>query len=452
MINGNDLFLLMFSLSQSKEINTIKKQFIEAINSLSDNFSWSYGDNPQGEIYFKIASGADSFGFLNLDKDSGKPDNLTLTNISNATALLAILLQNAVRSKLLEQQNTELLSEINDKNIFLQNLINTVPSGLYLYHIDKNWFEILNPRFKEITGYTSKAADDESLIYLEKIIHPDDIKKLVEKHDILLKQKDDSIRISTFRINTESSGLKWIRTHDIPFKRDKDGKLLTILGIADDITDEIKFTKQLEASLKEKQVLIREIHHRVKNNLQIVASLLNLQSSSIRDTPYAIFFDECRSRIMSMAHVHEQLYKYDNLHNINFDKYLASFIKDIQNSFDFESISVKIDINCTNVILPIDQAIPLGLMINEFLLNSYKHAFVNTEDPHINISITQASDQYTLIYKDNGKGYEDEGNLRLVPGLGLDLVNSLVLQIRAAFEHINHSGTQYKIIFSRYAN
>ncbi|HRX15024.1 MAG TPA: histidine kinase dimerization/phosphoacceptor domain -containing protein [Spirochaetota bacterium] len=450
MINGNDLFLLMFSLSQSKEINTIKKQFIEAINSLSDNFSWSYGDNPQGEIYFKIASGADSFGFLNLDKDSGKPDNLTLTNISNATALLAILLQNAVRSKLLEQQNTELLSEINDKNIFLQNLINTVPSGLYLYHIDKNWFEILNPRFKEITGYTSKAADDESLIYLEKIIHPDDIKKLVEKHDILLKQKDDSIRISTFRINTESSGLKWIRTHDIPFKRDKDGKLLTILGIADDITDEIMFTNQLEASLKEKQVLIREIHHRVKNNLQIVSSLLNLQASSIRDTPYATFFDECRSRVMSMAHVHEQLYRYDNLYNINFDKYMFDFVKDIHNSFDSDLFHVKIDIDCTNVMLPIDQAIPLGLIINEFLLNSYKHAFTDIKDSLISISITQVADQYTLIYKDNGKGYEDKDNTRPVPGLGLDLVNSLILQIRATFEHINHSGTQYKIIFSRH--
>jgi two-component sensor histidine kinase len=239
----------------------------------------------------------------------------------------------------------------------------------------------------------------------------------------------------------QSRAIRWV-----------DGRIVR-LEIATDVTESKLAQEKIKSSLREKEVLLKEIHHRVKNNMQVISSLLNLQSEQIKDKYYIDMFKESRNRIRSMALVHEKLYQSKNLANIDSSDYIKSLISDLFTFYNISRghISAKIDVQ--NVNLSIDTAIPCGLIINELVSNSLKYAFPEGRDGEIKITFNEILDEegnseYELVVSDNGAGIPESIDIRKTSSLGLKLVVNLVehqLQGKLRLDRTN--GTKFHIRF-----
>ncbi len=206
---------------------------------------------------------------------------------------------------------------------------------------------------------------------------------------------------------------------------------------------------QMKVALDEKETLLKEIHHRVKNNLQIISSMLKLQSDSIYKTNYLEKNRESQHRIQSIARVHEQLYKSDNLAEISVQEYVESLLQDIIPSYSSKSKSIKWECDCRNISLNITVAIPFALIINELASNACKHAFLDGEKGKIKIDLTEDNSQYKLIIRDNGKGISDSIKKETISSLGLELVVNLVKQIKGSINWYNDHGAVFEIRFKK---
>ncbi|MDP4266464.1 MAG: PAS domain S-box protein [Bacteroidota bacterium] len=248
--------------------------------------------------------------------------------------------------------------------------------------------------------------------------------------DYILKKKDGS--------------LMPVRIYTIPIKRDD--IIVGRRGVVIDITQEKKSEEKIKASLEEKEVLLKEIYHRVKNNLQVISALLNLQSSYLKDNLSKIAFNECRNRITSMSLVHEMLYRSDNLSKIDYKNYIKDLISNLIVTYSSESKNIEITMDIENIYLNLDTSIPLGLIITEIVSNTFKYAFPNSKKARLIITLKQIQyNNYELIIKDNGIGLPIGFNIDNSETLGLKLVTSLISQISGKLELFNENGTCYKI-------
>lgn len=186
--------------------------------------------------------------------------------------------------------------------------------------------------------------------------------------------------------------------------------------------------EDLRKNLKEKNVLLKEIHHRVKNNLQLVSSLLNLQANKINNEDFSNAIKSSQDRIRSMAIVHEKLYQSKSLSEINLSNYLNTLIDEKLKETPDDQINFILDI--PNVKFTIDKAIPIGLLINEMITNSYKHAFNSSKDNTIKIQLViKANDEGILKYEDNGTGLRQDYRVANPHSMGMDLIESFVDQL-----------------------
>jgi two-component sensor histidine kinase/CheY-like chemotaxis protein len=216
-----------------------------------------------------------------------------------------------------------------------------------------------------------------------------------------------------------------------------------------EIAERKQAEEQIKASLKEKEVLLKEIHHRVKNNLQIISSLLKLQARSIKDIQTLEIFNESQSRIRTMALIHESLYQSNDLSKINFAEYLRKLAANLFRSYEITSSGIKQIINVNDVFLEIDVAVPCGLIINELVSNSLKYAFPSGNKGEIKIELySDKNRHFTLIVSDNGIGLPKDLDLQKTKTLGLQLVNNLVDQLEGSCEVDSNGGTEFKIKFT----
>jgi two-component sensor histidine kinase len=209
-----------------------------------------------------------------------------------------------------------------------------------------------------------------------------------------------------------------------------------------------KAQEQIKASLREKEILLKEIHHRVKNNLQIISSLLNLQAEYLKDTQTIAIFKDSQNRIQSMAIVHEKLYQSEDLATINLSDYIQDLVSNLSYSYEvnLESIVFKIDVE--DVLLDIDTAIPCGLIINELISNSLKYAFPRGKSGEIWIKLkSSAKNQLRLIVSDNGMGLPENFDFNNTESLGLQLVDALTIQLKGTIEIDRARGTKFLITF-----
>jgi PAS domain S-box-containing protein len=224
------------------------------------------------------------------------------------------------------------------------------------------------------------------------------------------------------------------------------GKVIQILSSSRDITSLKETEENLKNALREKKVLLSEIHHRVKNNLAIVSGLLMLQSEKVKHADDYQLFEESRNRIHSMALIHETLYKNDDFSLIDFNKYLKDLIENIKNSYKLKN-DVTIHLNVENVVLQIVVALPLGLLVNEILTNSFKHAFLNIDNPELIINFIKTDKNYELIIKDNGPGFDFENYKNNDTSLGTSLIFSLAEQINATVNYTYENGAKFCLTF-----
>ena len=201
-------------------------------------------------------------------------------------------------------------------------------------------------------------------------------------------------------------------------------------GVVNDITERKKAEDRILRSLKEKEVLLREIHHRVKNNLQIISTLLSLQSSKSGKINVEDLYIESQNRIQSIALIHEKLYKSDDLAHINFESYIKDLVSDLFDSYGVNSSRIKLNLNIEEVTMGIETAIPCGLIINELVSNSLKHGFSSSETGQINVELRKDG-EYSLIISDTGSPFPEEMDIISNDTLGLELIKNLVIQLDA---------------------
>ncbi len=203
----------------------------------------------------------------------------------------------------------------------------------------------------------------------------------------------------------------------------KKGQFATLFA---DITEQKKTEEQIKSSLKEKEVLLKEVHHRVKNNMQVISSLLKLQSENTSDKQILDLFNESQNRIQSMALVHEKLYQTKSLADVDFKGYVKSLVNSLLRSHgtDLEKIVIKIEV--TNVSLELESAIPCGLIINELVSNSLKYAFPEEKEGEIRVALNSIDhDELLLEISDNGIGMPENLDIRNSGSMGLHLVTIL---------------------------
>ena len=218
-------------------------------------------------------------------------------------------------------------------------------------------------------------------------------------------------------------------------------------GIIIDISELKNAEEKIIASLKEKDVLLQEIHHRVKNNMQIISSLLSLQATHTGNEEAAEILKESRGRVKSMAMIHEKLYHSHNLSELNIEEYLNNLVQDILRSYSGISSKVTAKIEVKEVYLNIDTALPMGLLVNELVSNSIKHAFPEGKG-NIDVKLQLKGNKYILTVSDNGIGLPEDLDPFHASSLGLKLVTSLSIQLEGKLEVLRDGETSFILTFS----
>lgn len=191
------------------------------------------------------------------------------------------------------------------------------------------------------------------------------------------------------------------------------------------------------------QILLKEIHHRVKNNLQIISSLMSLQAGNEDDERLSLFLNESKRRVEAIALIHEKLYQDDKVNRVDFNTYL----EDLLNSQKVINPRVQCILNSKDVTLSLDTAVPLGLIISEMFANSIKHAFPNIEDPTLSVELLDSNEGFELIVQDNGIGLPKDFNLNTPSSLGFEIINALTSQINGSMKYSNENGAKFHIYF-----
>ncbi|MEN9440125.1 MAG: hypothetical protein RLZ33_201 [Bacteroidota bacterium] len=320
--------------------------------------------------------------------------------------------------------NTLLLTLDTDFKI---SSFNTHCQNYFWYLIEERM--LVNDSF---TGFFSQVYDRTQIRYFLLILNA--------------VKKGESKQMETYF--TSKGSLRWIELFINPIF-DIEGQVTEISLVAHDITEKKLSEKEIVESLKEKEVLLKEIHHRVKNNLQVISSILNLQSSFVKDEKTLEILDESRNRIRSMAIIHENLYRTTNFSSINFSSYLQNLCINLISSYHVYSGVVEFKDEMEHVDLVLDQAIPCGLLVNELITNSIKYAFPTKQAGEITVGLEEKEEKIYLRIEDNGIGLPKDFDMMKTDTLGLQLVSTLVEQLDGEITVRNHQGTKYLITFGK---
>jgi two-component sensor histidine kinase len=213
--------------------------------------------------------------------------------------------------------------------------------------------------------------------------------------------------------------------------------------------EKIRAEEKLKDSLKEKELLLREIHHRVKNNLQIVSSLVKLQALNQKNKEMQNILFETNNRIMAMSIIHQKFYQSENLSNVNFEDYPKSLINYLSTIYSNKNFNINFKVRVDNVALDMDTCVPCGLLINEIITNSIKHAF-DEKGGEVYVELKKhGNDKFYLIVSDNGRGLDFDFHEYKGDTLGLQLIRSLVNQLDGTLKIDNTNGTKYEIDFTK---
>jgi len=333
-----------------------------------------------------------------------------------------------------EQKKSEHALKLSEEKF--RSVADTAHAVIFIYQDDK--FVYGNSNAEVLTGY---SLEELYKMNFWEIIHPD-YREEATRRGKARQQGDNNLSRYEMKIVCKDGNEKWVDFSASLFEYN--GRL-AVLGTAIDITERKKAEEALKGSLIEKEILLKEIHHRVKNNLQIVSSLLKLQSTYIKDKDSLGLFKESQNRVQSMALIHQKLYQARDLTNINFCEYAGNLISYLLQTFGITPDFVEISIQPDKVYMSIDNAIPAGLIINELVTNSIKHGFPDNSRGKIDIntSYNELTENYTLIVHDNGVGISEEIDINNSPSFGLKLVTTLADQMKGCIEVIRENGTKF---------
>lgn len=224
--------------------------------------------------------------------------------------------------------------------------------------------------------------------------------------------------------------------------------VVEVSGIAHNVTDKKHVQQKMEQSLKEKEILLKEVHHRVKNNMQVVSSILNLQSSYVSDEYALTLLKESQNRIKTMAYIHESLYQNKSFTSVNFSEYVHTLVNNIVQSYSASKDKITLELDIEKITLSLDSSIPVGLIINELVTNSIKHGFPGEKQGKISLNLKCENNFVFLELKDNGVGFAPDIDFENSHSLGLQLVNTLIEQIDGKFVFKSDGTTGMQILIT----
>lgn len=356
----------------------------------------------------------------------------------------------------IQKQNTELY----------QSLVEKSPHGTFI-HDDKGKILYANPTTLKLIGIKSLASvKNQSLFdWVDKEFH----KQITNDKNALANGKTVAFKMS--KIKSKKGNIVDVEYRPMPFLYK--GKPATLVVFHDvsaerklneeriraevaetsniylkkQIINRQKIEEKLLHSLKEKEVLLNEVHHRVKNNLQVISSILNLQSTYVTDPNTQDVLRESQSRIKSMAFIHESLYQTKDFSGIKFSDYIINLSNSLVHAYISTGEPVKLNLTIEDVFLNLDQAVPCGLILNELVSNALKYAFLNTTKRIINIGLRKIGNDVEIKVSDSGSGLPEDIDYRNTKTLGLQLVITLVDQLNGKIKLDNTKGASYTITF-----
>ncbi|MEG3896605.1 MULTISPECIES: PAS domain S-box protein [unclassified Microcoleus] len=303
----------------------------------------------------------------------------------------------------------------------------------------------LSPAYENIWGRSLEELYAEPLKMMEWV-HPEDKHLLEEAMGRVLQGESTS---TEYRIFRPDGTMRWVCDRAFSIY-DEAGKIYRIAGIGEDISDRKLTEARIQAALREKEVLLKEIHHRVKNNMQVISSLLQLQAQYIEDEAMLTLFEESQTRIHSMALIHEQLYQSEHLDRIDLPPYVENLVANLYQSFGCGNTAIQFNLNVDPICLNIETAIPCGLIINELVSNSLKYAFTPSLGGEISINFFEGSNQqFHLTIQDNGRGFPGDFDVENTETLGLQLVKMLVYQLDGTIAIDSKCGICYNLVFKQ---
>lgn len=334
---------------------------------------------------------------------------------------------------------------------FIQRIADTTPNILYIYDLEEERNIYCNQTIQHILGYTNAEIQEMGNSMLNNIIHPDDLDK-IKAHHTSIRYKNfngvENLFVIEYRMKDIHGKWKWFYSQETVFLCNPDGTVKQTIGATSDITQLKEAETRLQSSLAEKEVLLREVHHRVKNNLSVVDSLLSMQARYIKDVEALKCLSDSQRRIHTMSLIHEQLYQSHDVDKVDFCEYLQRLVGNLYSSTSFNTtqIELKLDINAT--LLNIDTAISVGLIVNELLTNAFKYAFPDSNKGLIEVILYEVLDdaKLHLIIRDNGIGIPENIDIHSTASLGLRLVRILTQQLRASFDLSCSQGTSFHFI------
>jgi PAS domain S-box-containing protein len=341
----------------------------------------------------------------------------------------------------LKNAETALMKSENEKSLILENA-----DELIAYHNRENNLVWANRAYLKATGKTLSQLKGNKCFYcwgLTKLCTNCPVIRAIETG----KPQSGELTPENQAHWHADQGSWDIRSAPV---RDTEGNIIGAIEMAHDITERKKAEIKIESSLKEKEILLKEIHHRVKNNMQIISSLVSLQANQLPESGPREILRNVSNRVRSMAMVHEKLYQSANLSSIDFARYADSLISYLWRSYVSTSSEIHLVKNLSPVLLSVDEAIPLGLILNELISNVLKHAFEGLTEGELTVTLKEdEKNRIVLSVCDNGKGLPAGFDPDKSKSLGMRLVQMLAAQLHAHVDVTGVNGTEFKLILGR---
>jgi len=311
-----------------------------------------------------------------------------------------------------------------------------------LFTLDDHFYTLYGTNAEEQGGYQMPFME-----YVKRFVPEEEKKSLANKFVKILKSDDPDITTTIQHWIIRGYGERKYIELRIKAIYDENNEKIGTRGVTQDITELKKTEEKLRQLLEDKDMLIKEIHHRVKNNLMIISSLLNLQSSNLKDQESKDLFQVSQNRTKTMALIHERLYQSDDLKRIGFKEYITTLSKDLYKNYVNDPNRVGLQLVVEDVDFDVDQAIPLGLILNEIITNSMKYGFPGDLKGKVFIDLSKKGKTYTLRVGDDGVGLPEDLDIEKTDSLGMQLITNLISQIDGEFELKRENGTEFIIKF-----
>lgn len=449
-----------------RELGNTLDKFSETLNSIIDDSNAVLIAFQQNDFKRQISiHGQGDFKLLTegIEETRQALDMVTTQRIAAEKALLDYAKELEHSNKLKED---------------LERVVNTSPVIVFLWKYEPMWpAEFVSENVTRL-GYEVEDFTSKRLLYGD-IVHPEDLKKLAAELKMHVEEGCLDYT-SEYRILTKSGEVRWVDERTV-IQRNEEGEVY-LQGIILDITEHKKAEDSL---LQMEEIRKKEIHHRIKNNLQVISMLLYLESGNFTDKNVIEAFRNSQHRVKSMALVHEKLYQSEDMVSVDFADYLKNLVDYLFQSYSLDSGKVSLKLDVEKVFLGMDTAVPLGIIVNELVSNSLKHAFAGEKEGEIYIELRRSTEYPTLqennpvnlrntkgrqqknertalngkienkeeklilIVRDNGRGFPEKLDFRNTTSLGLQLVTTLVDQIEGEIRLDRSRGTEFEISFFR---